>query len=222
MQEITCLPVVVIGFGGHGRVVADALLASGRELLAVTELSPEQCAPSQMQVEIISDDEVLRRFTPDSIELALGLGSIWPVDACSIRRRVVDAFLALGYRFTGCRHPTAWISPFATVAPTAQIHAGAIVQTGAMIGEHCIINTRASIDHDGIIGPFCHIGPGVTLSGNVLIGEGSHVGTGASVIQGMTLGKECFVAAGATVAKNVDGGAFVRGTPARFFKPKLD
>ncbi len=177
--------------------------------------------PSRLQVEIVSDDEVLRRFPPDSVELALRLGSIWPVDANAIRRRVVNAFIALGYRFTGFAHPAAWISAYANIAPTAQIHAGAIVQTGASIGEHCIINTRASVDHDGVIEPFCHIGPGVTLSGNVHIDEGSHVGTGACVIQGITLGKECFVAAGATVARSFEDGAFVKGTPARAFKPSV-
>jgi UDP-perosamine 4-acetyltransferase len=214
------LPVVVIGFGGHGQVVADALRACGRELIAVTELAPEQCAPSKMQVEIIRDDEVLKRFTPESVELALGLGSIWPVDANAIRRRVVNSFVSLGYRFTGFRHPAAWISEYASIAPTAQVHAGAVVQTGASIGEHCIINTRASIDHDGVIDRYCHIGPGVTLSGNVHLGEGTHVGTGACVIQGITMGKECFVAAGATVVKSVHDGVFLKGTPAKAFISK--
>jgi len=216
------LPVVVIGFGGHGRVVADALLAIGRTVVAVTELAPEQCVPSPLQLEIISDDAVLQRFTPKEVELALGLGSIWPVDANAIRRRVVNSFVSLGFRFTGFKHPSAWVSEYAAVAPSAQIHAGVVVQTGVSIGEHCIVNTRASIDHDGFIDNYCHIGPGVTLSGNVHVGEGTHVGTGACVIQGITLGKECFVAAGATVAKSVHDGVFLKGTPARAFKSKLE
>ncbi len=216
------LPVVVIGFGGHGRVVADALLTVGRTVVAVTELAPEQCAPSRLKLEIISDDAVLERFTPEGVELALGLGSIWPVDANAIRRRMVNSFISMGYRFTGFKHPAAWVSDYASIAPTAQIHAGAMVQTGACIGEHCIVNTRASIDHDGVIDPYCHIGPGVTLSGNVHVGEGTHIGTGASVIQGIALGKECFVAAGATVVQSVHDGVFLKGTPAREFKSKFE
>jgi UDP-perosamine 4-acetyltransferase len=190
-------------------------------VIAATELCPEKCNAGDLNVEIISDDEMKRRYPPESIELALGIGSIWPVDEHSVRRRVVKTFSALGYRFTGLRHPAAWISPFATIAPTAQIHAGAIVQVGSFIGEHSIINTRASVDHDANIEEFCHIGPGATLSGNVGVGNGAHIGTGACVIQGVSLGKGCFVAAGATVVNNVQDGAFVRGVPARGFMPKV-
>ncbi|MFN9911407.1 MAG: hypothetical protein ACK53L_02415, partial [Pirellulaceae bacterium] len=59
-----------------------------------------------------------------------------------------------------------------------------MIQPGAQIGPHSIINTAASVDHDGDIGCFCHIGPGATLSGNVRLGDGSHLGTGCALIQG--------------------------------------
>ncbi len=91
----------------------------------------------------------------------------------------------------------------AELAETCQIHAGTIVQPGAVIGSFSIINSRASIDHDCYLEAMCHIGPGVTLSGNVKIGAGSHLGTGSTVVQGVTLGKHCFVAAGATVVRDV-------------------
>lgn len=208
------LPLVVIGFGGHGKVVAAALRAAGQTLLAATDLAPTRLLAEQNKLEVITDSALLERFPPEAVRLVSGIGSIWPTDASSPKVRSIEKFTVLGYRFTGLRHPFTWIATAAVLAESCQIHAGAIVQPGAMVGDFSIINTRASIDHDCCIEELCHIGPGVTLSGNVKVGSGSHLGTGCTVVQGVTLGKQCFVAAGATVVRDVAPGQFVRGTPA--------
>mgnify|MGYP000294021709 CR=1 FL=1 len=214
------LPIVIIGFGGHGRVVADALLAGGFHILAATDCAPAQTHNTGMRLEIITDEHLLELYPPASIVLALGIGSIWPVTADSLRRKVVSRFEERGYQFGGVRHPSAIISPYARVALSAQVHAGAVVQVGTQVGDHSIINTKASVDHDCRIGDYCHIGPGATLSGCVELGEGVHVGTGASIIQGVCIGDRAFIAAGATVVSDIAAGAYVRGTPARTFEPK--
>ncbi|MEZ6061786.1 MAG: NeuD/PglB/VioB family sugar acetyltransferase [Planctomycetaceae bacterium] len=219
MTDASDLPVVVVGFGGHGRVVADALRTSGRTIAAATDLHPDPTLSGKLGVDIITDDEMCERFDASSVELALGIGSIWPGTEDSTRCRVARTLTGLGYRFTGFRHPAAWVSAMAAIDTTAQIHAGAVVQTGATIGEHVIVNTRASVDHDCRVEAFAHIGPAVTLSGDVCVGRGSHLGTGSCVIQGVTLGPACFVAAGATVVSDVPAGQYVRGTPARAFQP---
>lgn len=214
------LPTVVIGYGGHGRVVAAALLAAGEQVLAATDLHPEAVRPNGLGIEVISDDELTRRFDPSAVRLTLGIGSIWPANTACVKYQTVKKFTALGYQFVGFRHPTAWIAPSVTVASTAQIHAGVIVQPGAFIGEFAIVNTGATVDHDCTVSDHCHIGPGVTLSGNVQIKKDSHIGTGANIVQGLKLGVGCFVAAGATVVKDVPDGCYVRGVPAHEFQPK--
>lgn len=211
-------PVVIIGFGGHGRVVAASLRAIQREIIAATDFEPETHLNNSFGIRVLRDEELLQSFDPDSVELAMGVGSIAPVGREGNRRTIVAKFLDAGYRFTGFHHPHAWVCPESFVSPTAQIHAGAIVQPGVAVGDHAIINTNASIDHDSRIGEFCHVGPGVTLSGGVQIGPGSHIGTGASIIQNIELGRECFVAAGAVVVKGVADGEFVRGVPARSYE----
>jgi sugar O-acyltransferase (sialic acid O-acetyltransferase NeuD family) len=213
-------PVVVIGFGGHGRVVTDALLAAGRKVVAVTDRKTDDPFAKRIGMPLLTDESLLERHPPGTVDLASGLGSIWPCGAESHRRSVVRQLEHSGYRFTGFIHPAAWVSPWAVVDPTAQIHAGAVIQPGAQIGPHSIINTAASVDHDGDIGCFCHIGPGATLSGNVRIGDGSHLGTGCALIQGIVLGPGCFVAAGSTVVQDVPSGNYVRGTPAKSFQPR--
>ncbi len=213
-------PIAIIGFGGHGRVVAAALQAAGQSILVATDLQPSRFAPQRLGFEVISDEALLQRYSPEQIELVCGIGSIWPCKSDGPRARSIEKFVTLGYRFTGLRHPFGWIAPDAQLADTCQIHAGAVLQPGAIVGAFAIINTRAAVDHDCFIGERCHIGPGATLSGNVEIGAGSHVGTGCTVIQGIKLGEQCFVAAGATVVADVADGQFVRGTPARPFIPR--
>lgn len=213
------LPVIVIGFGGHGQVVAAALRAAGENVLAATDLDPTRILSQSCNLEIITDEELLKRYAPEEVRLISGIGSIWPTEPSSARVLSIEKFKALGYQFTGVRHPFTWIAPSAEIADTSQIHAGAVVQPGAVIGSFSIINSRASIDHDCCLEALCHIGPGVTLSGNVKVGAGSHLGTGSTVVQGVTLGKHCFVAAGATVVRDVAAGEYVRGVPAVAFDP---
>lgn len=213
------LPIAIIGFGGHGRVVAAALSASNERIVAVTDFRPHQVINAPKNALVLTDEAFLERFGPEEILLVLGIGSVKPSNANCLRRQVVKSFQNLGYRFIGLKHPTAWVAEDAVVAATAQIHAGAIVQPSAKVGDFSILNTRSSIDHDCQIESFCHIGPGCTLSGNVLVGSGSHLGTGCNVIQGIRIGESCLVAAGATVVQDVMNNVSVKGVPAKSFRP---
>jgi sugar O-acyltransferase (sialic acid O-acetyltransferase NeuD family) len=220
MTKTSTLPVVVIGFGGHGRVVTDALLAAGRTVVAVTDRRPENEFARRLGVTFLIDDVLLRTNRPETIELASGRVWIWPGGKTSHRQAVVWKFQHLGYRFTGFVHLSAWVSPLGEIDPTAQVHAGVEIQAGSKVGAHPIIITSASITRDSHIGCFCKIGPRVTLSGSVQVGYGCHLGTGCSVIQGIDLGAGCFVAAGSTVVQSLGSGAYVRGTPAKQFQPQ--
>ncbi len=208
-------PVVVVGFGGHGRVCAAALQASGRKILAATDLT--QKIDSSLMFPILTDEQAITRYSPQEVEIVLGLGSTLPTSKESPRPHIVKRFSQKGYRFTGFCHPTAWISADCSLAESAQIHAGVIIQPGCSIGEHTILNTRCSIDHDSNVGDFCHIAPGATTSGNVTLGEGCHIGTGANIVHDIELRERCFVAAGATVVRSACEGTHLRGTPARQF-----
>ena len=208
--------VVIIGYGGHGRVVHSALRAANIPVVAATDLHPAPPAASG-GIEILTDDALIDRLGPHEVILVAGVGSIWPCCRDSARRQSIAKFMERGYRFMGFRHPFSWAADDCQVAETAQLHAGCIVQSGAVVGDFTIVNTRAAIDHDCSVADFCHIGPGATLSGNVRVGTGSHLGTGCTVIQGITIGEQCLIAAGATVVHDVPDGEYVRGTPARAF-----
>jgi sugar O-acyltransferase (sialic acid O-acetyltransferase NeuD family) len=210
------LPVIVLGAGGHAKVLVDALLESCAVVAGVVDPNPALAGTALLGVPILGGDAVVGEFPPAEIALVNGLGSVGlPV----ARRQLFERFQELGYRFAAVVHPRAIVASDVIPGEGAQIMAGAVVQPGCRIGANCIINTRASVDHDCSIGDHVHIAPGVTLSGSVTVGAGSHLGTGATVIQGVQIGAGCLVGAGALVLKDVAPGTAVLGVPARVVQP---
>lgn len=208
-------PLIVIGAGGHARVLLDALEQIGAKIVGLLDADASLAGRRVMGYPVLGDDEVLSLHAPDSIELVNAIGS---VDSMRLRKTVYEKLRSLGYEFSTVLHPRATLSRHATAATGAQLMAGAVVQAGARLGEDVIVNTGATVDHDCVIGAHAHIAPGVTLSGNVHVGDETHVGAGAIVIQGVRIGARCTVAAGAVVLNDVREGASVKGLPAREFK----
>ena len=95
---------------------------------------------------------------------------------------------------------------------------GAIIQSCANIGKHCIINTGASIDHDCQIEDFVHISPGSVLCGNVTIGEGSWIGAGSTIIPGVKIGKWSIIGAGSIVTKDIPDKVLAYGNNCKIIK----
>lgn len=210
-------PVIVIGAGGHARVVADALLASGRTVLGFTDVDAARHGQTLLGLPVLGGDEALAGWSPNAVELANGLGTVTvPAPGLALpRQRVQQQLAAAGWRFVTVRHPSAVVSPFAGLATGVQVMAGAVVQAGARVGEGSLVNTGALIDHDVQVGAYCHVAPGAVVCGDVCIGAGCHIGAGAVLRQGVALGDQVLVGAGAVVLKAVAGPAVVAGVPAR-------
>lgn len=206
------LPVLILGAGGHARVLLEALHASSRQIAGIVDADPARIGETVMGVPVIGTDEKIFNFRTDEIELVNGIGSV----ASTLKRgEIFAAFKACGYRFATVVHPSAIIASNVELAEGAQIMAGAVIQVGARIGINSIVNTRAAVDHDCRIGAGVHIAPGVTLSGDVRVDDDVHIGTGATVIQGVHIFANSVVGAGSVVLRDVPGGVTVYGVPAR-------
>ena len=205
-------PVIVIGSGGHAKVLVDLLLAAGREILFCTDHSQTRHGQSLLGVSIAGPDELVLERSTDEVELVNGIGS---VGVAELRTKIYDAWTERGYQFATVIHPSAYVSPSARVSEGVQIMAHAVVQPEAVIGKNTIINTAATVDHDCQIGSHNHIAPGCTLSGSVRTGNECHLGVGATIIQQVTLGHRVIVGAGATVIRDVPDNQTVVGTPAK-------
>ncbi|HUC60464.1 MAG TPA: acetyltransferase [Alphaproteobacteria bacterium] len=213
----TFLPIIVIGAGGHGRVVADALAAAGRRVLGFCDADPALGGRTVAGRPVLGGDDAVERHTPAHVELAMGIGAAGrkPAAAMAERAALIGRWRARGYGFASVIHPSATLARDCATETGLQAMARVVVQTGSRLGADCILNTSASIDHDCIVGANAQIGPGAVLGGAVTVGEGAYIGIGATILQGVTIGAGAEIAAGAVVLADVAAGARVMGVPAR-------
>lgn len=193
-------PVIVIGGGGHARVVMDALRLKGISMLGICDPALPQGSAGPFGIAVLGDDEAVAAYAPAQADLVNGVGSI---ESTQARRRVFETFSRRGYRFAAVVHPSAIVAGDVTLDEGAQIMAGAIIQSGTAVGRDAIVNTGARIDHDCRIGDHVHIAPGATLSGSVSVGVGTHIGVAAAVIQSIRIGRNCLIGAGTVVTRDV-------------------
>lgn len=205
--------LAIIGAGGHAKVVADAALACGMEVVGflsgdgdheVKILGIPVLGPLSQLAEICAHLKVNQLF--------VGIGDN------AARKRIAYQVAAVGLPFATVVHPSAVISPFANISPGTLIMPGAVVNAGAQIGSHVILNTSCSIDHDCQIGDFAHISPGAHLAGHIRVGEGAHIGIGAAVIQERSIGEWAVVGAQAAVIRDIPPRRVAVGVPARVIR----
>ncbi len=210
--------VVLIGGGGHARVVAETLAALGRA--PVGYLAPEpapDAAPFAALGPRLGSDADIARLAGEGCVFALGTGF---VEAEGAQRRAgLMARIPAGRLLTVC-HPAAIVSPSAVVGAGAFLGPGAIVATGAGIGPAAIVNSGAIVEHDCRVGANVHVASGSRLAGNVTVGDNALIGAGATVRQGVSVGEGAVVGAGAAVVRDVPAGATVAGVPARIVRPQ--
>lgn len=204
-------PVIIIGGGGHAKVLIDALRLRSVRILGI--MDPALAKGTRiLDLPVLGDDAAVDAYGPDQVDLVNALGSIHvPVQ----RKAIFERFSGKGYRFAAVLHPSAVIASDVELGEGVQVMAGAVIQAGSRIGRNAIVNTRASVDHDCSIGEHVHVAPGVTLSGSVSIGDLVHVGTAAVVIQGTAIGRNSMIGAGALVLEAVPEDSTVLGSPAK-------
>lgn len=209
MAANTKLPLLIVGSGGHGRVVQDAARASGWEVRGFiddTKIPGAQISGSPVVggTTLLDDLTVL---TVSAVIVAIG--------DQAVRRALSLNVLGLGGSLAVVRHPTAIVSPSAVIDAGTFVAAGAIVAADACVGRFCILNHACSVDHDSVLRDGVQVCPGANLAGRVTCDEGAFIGTGAAVIPGVTIGPSATVGAGAVVIADVPGGVTVVGSPAR-------
>jgi len=193
--------IVLIGGGGHCRVVIDAVRKAG--LYEITGIVDSNLPRGEkvLGIEVLGSDGLLQELYNSGTKLAfITVGS---TKDCAIRLRLHNMLKKIGFSLPVIVHPNSVIGEGVSADEGTFVAAGVVINTGTKIGKNVIINTSSSIDHDCVIGDFVHITPGVTLSGGVKIGDRAHIGTGANVIQYLNIGKGAFIPAGKTVIKDM-------------------
>lgn len=202
------MKILIVGAGGQGAIVADALLRAREAGGAMEAIGFVDDAPaSRLSLPILGAIAQLAEIPHDGLVVAIGDNAA--------RRRICDELTARGEMLVIARHPWSSIAPDVPIGAGTMISAGAVVTPRASIGIGVLLNTRCSVDHDSIIGDFTHIGPGATIGGRVMIGEGVLIGQSASVLAGCRIGARSIIGAGAVVVRDIAEDVVAYGNPAR-------
>lgn len=200
---------VLIGAGGHGRVLMEAYSPTRFDAILDSQLDLMEVAG----VPVIGSDEMLPKLAAqDFTHFVIGVGS---ASSCARRSLLFQIAIRAGLNAQTIIHPTSYVSPSAVCGAGCQILPKAVIHTNARLGENVLVNTAAIVEHDCIIGAHCHIATGAVLCGDVTVGEAAHIGAGAVIRQGIRIGNGALVAAGAVVVKDVLPAQTVLGIPAR-------
>lgn len=194
--------VIVIGAGGHGRVIADIIALSGDVVLGFLD----DKYPSEFpNITILGKLNDIDQYKQEA-SFIVGIGDN------QTRKKImksmnVDLYTAI--------HPTAVIASDIKIGEGTVVMANAVINTGSKIGKGVIVNTAATVDHDCSISDYVHISPGVHLGGTVCIGTETWIGIGAVVSNNIDICERCVIGAGALVLKKIVQSGIYFGVPAK-------
>lgn len=198
--------LIIIGAGGHGKVIADIAVKNGyTSIFFVDDNATGEC----MSFPIIGLCSDVENLDDGNTDFVIGIGNN------ATRKMIAEKY---DVNWVSIIHPSAQIGVNVSIENGTVVMAGAVINPCSSIGEHCIINTRAVIEHDNVVENYAHISPNAALGGTVRIGELTHIGIGATVINNIDICGNCIVGAGAVVIRNItDGGTYV-GVPTKKIK----
>jgi len=200
--------LIIYGAGGHAAVVADAVRA-GMDWTVAGFLDDDSLRTGEAYY-----GATIIGTRHDIVKLGIGRW-IFGFGNCDRRRAA-----ALDLPAATVVHPSAIVSPSATLEPGVFIGPGAIVNARAHLESHVIVNSGAIVEHDCRIGVASHICPGVRLAGNVRIGAAVWIGIGSTIRETITIGDNACLGAGSVVVHNIDAQAVAYGVPARVVRTR--
>lgn len=205
-----CNRLVIIGAGGHGKVIADIALKNGyTDVVFVDDNAVGSC----MGFPIVCTNAEIEKLNDGKTDFVIAIG------ANEIRKRIAERH---ALHWATLVHPSAQIGGNVELGKGTVVMAGAVINACATVGEHCIINTCAVVEHDNHIEDYVHISPNAALGGTVYVGEGAHIGIGATVKNNIKICKNCTIGAGAVVVKSIMEPAAYVGVPAQILSKRYE
>ncbi|MFF2483235.1 acetyltransferase [Paenibacillus sp. NPDC058071] len=209
-------PLIVVGGGGHGRVLMDIARVSPKYRLAA--VLDDRYSKVELRGGLpYGPIGELRNFIADEpgMHVVIGIGD-------NRTRQLVANRLALPESYYAVLiHPNAVVSHEARIGLGAVVMAGTVIGPGAVVGAHAIVNSGAVAEHDTVIGPFAHVSPNATMAGAAVADEGAHIGSGAVVIPGIRVGSWSVLGAGGVAVRDIAAGITAAGVPARAIRSAL-
>lgn len=198
--------LIIIGAGGHAKVIADVAISNGYTILGFLDDNPNIL--NFLNFNRLGSVKDFPKFA-DKAKFIIAIGS-----NC-VREKIANTHNA---NFATLIHPTAVIGSNVTIQDGTVVMPYAVINADTKIGSHCIINSSAVVEHDCDIGDFSHIAPNATLCGTVMVGKKCHIGAGATIINNIDICENCIIGAGAVVTKSINVSGTYVGVPAKVIK----
>lgn len=199
--------LIIIGAGGHSKVVADIAIKMNK-WQSITFLDDDETIQTSTGLEVIG--KTADAFTyKEEADFFVAIGSN------ATREKIQEKLIAEGLNIVNLIHPSAVIGTEVEIGIGTVVMAGVVINSTSRIGKGCIINTSSSLDHDNVIKDYVHISPGVNMAGTVKVCKGSWIGIGSVISNNVNICSGCKVGAGAVVVKDItEPGTYV-GVPVR-------
>jgi sugar O-acyltransferase (sialic acid O-acetyltransferase NeuD family) len=204
------MKAIIIGAGGHARVVYD-ILRHNQNVTVESFVDNTRRGSDEdiMGVPVTGDHSVIPELVDDGVELF-----VVAVGDNDIRRNHYEHLREQGLSPVNAVHPSAEITATATIGTGSVFASSSDISTNAVVGDNVIVNTDALVEHETEIHDHAHVGPGTKIAGRVEIGKGAFIGIGATVKEYITIGEGAIVGAGSVVLDDVPANTVIAGTPA--------
>lgn len=199
--------LLIVGVGGHGKVVADAVLESVARWhsISATDADEKKCIGFLIDSVPIVLAGMAKKLTNNLVHISIG-NNAWR------EKESIDWGLS---RCVTIVHPRASVSKNSEIDRGCFVAAAAVVGPSVFLSSGVIVNHSAVIDHDCVIGEYSHIAPNATLGGGVKIGNRVLIGSGSVVMPGLKITDNVVVGAGAVVTKSIYSSGVYVGIPAK-------
>ncbi|HJN37483.1 MAG TPA: hypothetical protein QF353_01750 [Gammaproteobacteria bacterium] len=185
-------PVILIGAGGHSRIIMDCLKISGAKVIAHFDHRKSEWL-EEIGVNYI-DENQLNDFASHKLQMVMSFIGSGP-KKLETRFHEMENLAKKGALFPNIIHPTAVVSKECSIGMGVQILAGAVVNANVKLDNGCIINSNATVEHDTLVGKGVHVAPNATVLGQVQVGDYAYVGSSSVLIQKSIVQKRSFIKA---------------------------
>ncbi|MFJ5768860.1 hypothetical protein [Psychrobacillus sp. NPDC093180] len=141
--------LLILGAGGHGRVVKETAVAMGY-------FNKINFLDNQSELSIGKCEDIRQFYNNYSIAFA-AFGDN------EQRMKWIEELIEIGFQLPILNHPNAYVSPLARIEVGSIVCAKAVINTNAVIEKGSIISIGALVDHDCFIGEFSHINSGTIV-----------------------------------------------------------
>lgn len=210
--------IVIIGSSGHSKVIIDIITKQSKYKIIGLIDNHKQSNEEVLGYPIIGNDDYLETlYEKENINKGIiAVGDNWSRYKIykNIKKNLPN------FEFISAIHPTAIIGNNVSIGNGSVVMAGTVINPDSIVGDHCIINTKSSIDHDCHISDFASIAPGVTTGGNVSIGKFSAISLGVNIIHKINIGENSLIGASSLVIKDIPGESVFIGNPCKFLRKR--